>query len=113
MRDRYVTRRIMFVSDGNAYTLIARRCNECNRKYSARRVNSKYCSARCRQRVRRARRAASAGITVTVQQEYRFMHHKQCVVCMKRYFASRIDSKYCSIRCKQKAYRKRKSQDKP
>ena len=44
-----------------------------------------------------------------MKKEIHVKHEKKCMKCNKRYYASYIKSKYCSSKCRQAAYRNRKS----
>jgi hypothetical protein len=70
-------------------------CAVCNRKFYARRPESKYCSYGCD-------RIGASNRRRELAQNRR---QKVCIHCHKSFKANRKDGMYCSAKCKQAAYR--------
>lgn len=62
------------------------------------------CSIRCRQRNYRKRRRENGGTS----REWRYNPPPKCAACKKPMKTKRKDARFCSARCKQWAYRRRK-----
>jgi len=72
-------------------------CSHCGKPVYSKSPRALYCGYRCRNDARIARKAR--------RRELKRL--KRCRTCNKNFQANRKDTVYCSVACKQKAYRER------
>lgn len=79
-----------------------RTCPECGESFyvSDLRGHKRYCSVACRNKAEYRRKCERVGKPIGRQV-------KRCEVCGEEFFASRSDTRYCSRKCRNAAYRMR------
>jgi predicted nucleic acid-binding Zn ribbon protein len=76
-----------------------RKCSYCNQEYIAEYHISKYCCDYCRESTKQDK----------IRKMKTLQRQKNCPVCGKEFKAKRSDAVYCSVKCRVKAHRKRKT----
>lgn len=95
-------------------TIYIHKCDICNTEFSSDSENISWCSPLCFQVVRERRRKEAIKRATHKRKERIEEAKKQlpdsiCSHCKTSFRPARVDSKYCSDACRQRAYRERKS----
>jgi hypothetical protein len=79
------------------------RCVRCREYFDSNHPLQKYCRPECRNQayVERRRRQIKAAREAS----YDLHHHKNCLICDKRFRPIRRDAEYCSAKCRMRAWR--------
>lgn len=89
------------------------RCDICGKEYTSRCDLRSWCSEACHEVLRERRKKESIKRSTQRRKERRqeargTMPDTICAHCHKAFRPVRVDAKYCSVKCKQAAYRDRK-----